>query len=319
MKKVKKLIVGFVVVVLLVILSIPLWIDRAARVGIETGGSFALGVPTKLDGIDIGLLSGTSELTGLSVANPKGFSADPFLRLNGGKLAVSLGSLRTDTVEIPEFSLSGIGLNLEKKLDGANYKVILDNVGRFESKGSSGSASSEPSQDGGKKFVVREIVIKDVTVNAAMAGLGDLGKVSVKIDEIRLNNVGSGSDKGVLMGELVNTILKAILAATLQKGGLPADLMSELQGSLASLKSLEQLGTSLAVNIDGTLKQVAGQAQAAAQQVGEAAKQVQAGAAEAAKQVEAGAAQAADQAKSAAKSVTEGLGNLLPKTEEKKP
>ena len=53
MKKIKRLVVGGMVLVVLILTSGVIWIDSVAKIGIETGSSFALGVDTKLDSADI--------------------------------------------------------------------------------------------------------------------------------------------------------------------------------------------------------------------------------------------------------------------------
>ena len=133
MKKIKRVVVGGVVLVVLILTSGVIWIDSVAKTGIETGSSFALGVDTKLDSADIGIFSGRSELVGLKVSNPPGYQSDNFLELGGGVLDVSLASLTSETVEVSEFTLTGIDMYLEKKVLKSNYKTIMDNLGRFES------------------------------------------------------------------------------------------------------------------------------------------------------------------------------------------
>jgi len=302
MKRIRRIILGVIVLLVLVILSIPLWIDRAARRGVEVGSEFALGVPTTLADADIGIFAGRTQLDGLNISNPKGFDSPHFLTLDKGRLAVSLGSLRTDTVEVPEFALEGIDVNLERKAGKANYQVIMGNLGRFESKEESAQDSKS-----GKKFVIREILIKNVKVNVDLLPVGgSLTKTTVPIDEIRLKDVGTGSNKGVLISQLTDVLLKAIIMAAVEKGGgiIPADVLGELKGSLASLESLQQVGAQLAVNIDGTVKQITGQA-------GEAVKQVNQAVGDAAKNL-------TDQAKAVQDEAKKGLEKLLPPKEEKK-
>src|SRR5687767_9294603 len=87
-----------VVLVLVAVVAVVLGIDSIARKAIEKGGTYALGVDTKLAKADIGLFAGTTELGGLTVANPPGFEATPFLSLGHAELAVTLGSLQSDVI-----------------------------------------------------------------------------------------------------------------------------------------------------------------------------------------------------------------------------
>jgi hypothetical protein len=266
MKHVKRLIVAAIVVVVLVVVGAVLGIDRLARTGVEAGSTYALGVPTTLNKADIGIVSGRSELSGLTIANPKGFDADHLLTLNEGALDVSVGSLTKDTVEIPEFSLTGIDVNLESKATGSNYKVILENLGRFES-----GKDAQTGQQEGKKFIIREIIIKNVKVHVNLSPLGgSLLKVTVPIDELRLRNVSGESDKGIVLAQLADTLIKAILTATIERGQgiVPGDMLNELGSGLKNLTSLADGGTTLSVAVDGKLKEVGEELNKAAKQLG---------------------------------------------------
>ena len=95
MKWIKRIVILLVLVVVVVAVIAVVMIDRIAKTGVEQGGTYAMGVTTKLDGIHIGLLSGSVSLDGLSVENPEGFKADHFLKLGDGSVEVSLGSRRS--------------------------------------------------------------------------------------------------------------------------------------------------------------------------------------------------------------------------------
>jgi hypothetical protein len=243
MKYLFKLIAVLVVLVVVALVAVVYYIDAIAKRGVEAGATFALGVPTTLETADVGILSGEFSMSGLTVSNPPGFDAPHFLRLNDGGVAVSLGSLREDTVELPHLTLSGIDVNLQKKPDGSNFQAILANLKRFEGDG------SKPADDaGGKKFVIRKVEVKDIHVHADVVPIGgSLTRVDVPIESIVLNDVGSGGS-GVNMSELANVLFKAIFAAVLQKGGgiLPADMLKDLGGGLEQLKGLGDLNVQVA-------------------------------------------------------------------------
>lgn len=323
MKHIKKIVLIAVLAVVLVAIAAVVWIDRIAKVGIEKGGTFALGVPTTLDSASIGILSGNSAITVLQVANPPGYSAPHFLKLNSGQLNVALGSLTKDTIEVPLFALTGIDVNLEKKAGKANYQVITDSLSRLESGKDKPAESKEAKETGeGKKFVIREIVIKDVKAHVNLLPIGgNVTEVTVPIDELRLTDVGTGG-KAISLAELTNTLVKAILTATITKGGgvIPPEVLGDLQGSLANLQSLKDVGATLAVNVDGAMKDIAGGLGKAAQGLGEAVKNPTEAAqklGEAAKDVTAAPQKLGDAAQDATKKVTGALDNLLQKKDAK--
>lgn len=291
MKKLVKLAVLLVVLVIAAVAALFFYIDSIARRGIEVASTAALGVNTTLNKADVGILSGTFDMGGLNVSNPGGFQSPHFLTLGDGGMAVSLGSLNKPTVELPYLKLSGIDVNLERRENKSNYQVILDHVKSLETDG----GTSKPSSGGAeKKFIIREVKVTDINVHVDLLPIGgQLTKVSVPISEIALRDIGSGTDGGMVLRELVPTLLKAILAAAVQKGGeiIPADVLGELQGSLAQLKSLESLGVSLSGDLQKQVGDIANKA-------GEIGKGVQ---------------DAADKAKKAADDIGKGLKDLIPK------
>lgn len=259
-----------VLVVVVALIAVMVGINGIARAGIEKGGTYALGVPTTLRSANVGVLSGTFAMSGLNVANPEGYASASFLTLGDGAVAVSLQSLRSETVEIPTLRLETITASLERKGGQSNYQTILDHL-----KGLSGGGGEKPSQKpssgDGKKFVIGELLIRDVKVHLDVFGgpggaLQKLTAVDIPIDEIKLTNVGkTGSGvagSGVTMGELASIVVRAVLAAAVEKGGglIPGDVLGELQGSLASLGSLEGLGMNVVANAKGAVENLAGEA-----------------------------------------------------------
>lgn len=242
MKVMKK--IGVVIVVLLVVVVLALgagvlYADSIAKTGIEKGSTYALGVPTTLGGADVGIMSGTFSMQGLSVQNPPGYKDPAFFELGKGGVEVGLGTLTKDVVEIPKLELSGIRINLERNSKGANYQTIMDNLKKLQ-----GAESKPSAESGGKKFIVRQIVIQDVKVKADLIGFpGGVSEVTVPIHEIRLSNVGT-AEGGVSMGTLAGDIVKAVMASAAAEGGgiIPGDLLTDLKGGLAQLPGLDKLG-----------------------------------------------------------------------------
>lgn len=234
MKKLAKLVAVLLVLLGVAVLGIFVYIDSIAKAAIERGSTYALGVETTLRWADVGILSGEFAMGGLKIDNPDGFDGDHFLQLERADVEVSLASLRQDTVELPLLVLSGVDMKLQRTLAGANYQVILDNLKRFES-----NQSKDPglSDESGRTFVIREVLISDVNVEVDLLPIGgQLNRVKVAIDEIRLINVGS---EGVSMSQLTNVIIQAILAAVVQNAAdLPIDLITDLGGGLAGLTGL---------------------------------------------------------------------------------
>jgi hypothetical protein len=238
MKWIKRIVVLVVLVVVVVGAIGYIAVDRIAKAGIEQGGTHAMGVETKLDGIHVGLFSGSVSMDGLSIENPEGFKADHFMSLGDGSVDVTLGSLMGDKVEVPMLQLNDIDLSLEKDGGKANYQVILDHLASVS------GGQNEPVEDTGeegKKFVIKELVITDVKVQAEV--IGGMS-VPITIPEIHLTDIGTDSDKGVLLKDLSGIILTAILTSVVEQAGdvLPGGIGEGLQGGLAAVGDLGDFG-----------------------------------------------------------------------------
>ncbi|MBI5365896.1 MAG: hypothetical protein HZA54_02565 [Planctomycetes bacterium] len=264
MKTLLKLAAALLVVALLAVGVAFLSIDRMAKGAVEQGASAALGVPTTLDGASVGIFSSRFAMTRLTVANPEGFKTPHFLVFTTSEMEVTLAGLRADPVEVPRMTISGIDLNLEKTATGANYSAIMDHMKKLE---------ADPEYAKRKKFVIHELVLRDVTVHVDAGALGKLtGSGPLKIPELTLHDVGSAGNKGMTAVEVTSAVTKTLLLSTLEtgKGLLPTEFLGELGGSLGRLKSLtgegiklpagltEKLGEGLGKAMDGLGKQLEG-------------------------------------------------------------
>lgn len=241
MKRLLKVLLVLVVIVLLAGIVVVFSIDGIARAGLENGATSALGVKTSVRDMDVAITGGECNLEGLQVANPQGFRSDHFLALDAGRVVVSLGSLLEERVVIPALHLSDIDLNLEMKEGKANYSVILDNISKSR-------PEDEPREDEGKKFVIHDTSIRNVSVDLDMVPAGvELAKLTLEIPEIRLKNIGSESGKGVVLSELSAIIVRAILEAVARKGTgqIPTAALADLEAGLEQVRILGDLGIEL--------------------------------------------------------------------------
>ena len=256
MKKLLRLAMILALVLVAGLVAVFVAIDSIARAAIETGATLALGVETTLDDADVGVARGEFAMSGLSVSNPEGYDASHFITLSDGRTAVSLGTLREDVVEIPTLELTGLDMQLEKKGGVANYDVILENLKRFES---DDDGSEEAEEEDSRKFVVKQLVIRDVTVHTALLPVGGkLTRADLRVDELKLENIGSGGD-GLPMGKLVAVIVQAVFVAIVEKGAhLPAELVAGISGGLESLGSLANVDV-LVDGVGATVRELTGQ------------------------------------------------------------
>ncbi len=265
MKLVKRLVI--VVVLLVVVLIVGAFvglyfINDLVKVGVEKGGTYAMGVKTSLGSADVGVLSGKAGLKELAVANPDGFKGGQFFGLGLAVVEVSLSSLQSDVVEVPKLELSGVRASLEKKDGKTNYKVILDNLAKLKT----GKADAPQPAREGKKFVIKELTIKDVRVSVDLLDSPvPLGSIVVPIESIHLTDLGTAG-KGLPLSDIAAIVVRAVLATAVENGNglIPADILGDLQGQLAVLGNLDQLGVKVDAVVGKELGKAVEQAKAEA-------------------------------------------------------
>lgn len=269
------------VVVATVLLTILLYINSLVVAAVEKGGTYALGTRVSLQNCDLRPLAGKMSLLQLKVYNPTGFTGDTFFYFENASTSVDLSTLQKPTIVIPEFSMSGVALRLERAGDKSNYQTILDSVAAKSAGSSSTPAPSSPAPKpkDEKHVVINSLILKKIDIEVRFAGgkpanglakaVGDLTTVKIPIDEIRLTNVGkTGSGvggTGVTPGELVSIIARAVMAAAAEKGGslLPTDMLGDIQGNLS--KFADGVGVEVIGDVKATVNGVAADAAKAAQ------------------------------------------------------
>jgi len=229
-----KLIVFIVVLLAACVGGALFYSSHIAKLGIERGAEYALGVTTTVDSVGIRLLRGEIRVRELRIANPTGFTEPYFLEIGSFTFHTPPRNVLEDTVEVQLVAFDALAIDIERKKKSSNYGTILSNLDKFESSDPQASSTSGD-QGASKQFVVRELTITNVTAKLRQEVLaGQDAAVTVTIPEIRLRDVGTESG-GVTMGELTGIVTKAVLDAVTKSAGVPAAILGDLAGSLKGL------------------------------------------------------------------------------------
>ncbi len=272
----KRLMIVLAVLLVLLIIAIGValyYLDTLLKRGIERGGAAALGVPTQVDVAHLGLLAGELSLKKLEITNPQGYSGAHFMTIDDLDAAVTLKSLTQDTIEVPYLRLTDVYVSLEKKGEKANYEVILENIKEFQKGFKSSDTQKSPGATGGgkesssssKRFVIKEISIKNIQVDAQVKQMGGLlgtATVRITIPEIKVTNIGTEEGNAVAIEEVTGVVTQAVLKAVLEQGAgvLPPEIARGLNGALGGLGgvTVEVIGTVGKGVLDGTGKVIEG-------------------------------------------------------------
>lgn len=232
----KRIAIGLLVVLLVAGAGIAFSLDALVERAIERGSEYALGVDTEVGSVRLGVLGGRFGLKGLRVSNPAGFDSPHFLSLREVRTGIDLRTLRSPVVEMPELVLSGIDLHIERRLDrGTNYGKLLDHLEKTTGSGEKPAAEGPPAEDG-KRFVIRELALRDVTAHLHLAPeLGTLPATEIALPEVKLRGVGSGGAGGISLAQLSELVVRTVLASAARQGTKLGPLAEGLQGRVEAL------------------------------------------------------------------------------------
>lgn len=214
----KKIIVG--VVVLIAIAGGVAWylfsnLDSIVKAAIETYGTAAAQANVRVDKVSITIASGSATISGLTVANPKGFSNLHALDLGSVTAALDTSSITgSSPVVIKEVDVERPQVTYEVDNSGtSNLATIQKNAASYAGGASGGTQASGQS---GRKLVIDDLVIRQGQVSVSATALK--GKsLTAPLPEIHLTNIGKSSG-GATPGQVAGQVLAAISGAAAKVG-----------------------------------------------------------------------------------------------------
>lgn len=199
-------------------------LDRLVAHVIETSGSGMTGTAVRVEGVNVSLADGRATLTGLTVANPPGYSDEP---------AVSLGeiSARVDygTGTIAEIVARAPVIRVETRGGSTNLSDIQAHARQQSGDGAGGSGQGgEP-----RRYTIGLIEIRDARAIVVSGHAGDPREIA--IGDLRFRDLSGTSD------EIAAGIVRQLTARVLEKAARSAvrDRLGERLGR--ELEKLEGL------------------------------------------------------------------------------
>jgi len=213
-------------------------IDKIVKTAVEEIGPKVLGTEVRLAEVKIDIAAGRGELRGLTVANPKGFSAANVFSLGETALEIDTSSITGDVIVINEVLISNAYLLAEQKgLNDTNLQALLDNI-ESGSESSAAKPAAASSADSGAKEIL--LAVKKFTFTDSKMTLmsEQFGEQSLDLPPIRLSNLGS-KEKGLTPEQLANAVIKPLIA---QAKKAAKNRLEDLAKEKLSEKLTEKLG-----------------------------------------------------------------------------
>ena len=298
MKKVLKFlmwtIVGILALVLVLLLTTPLWLGPTVATATTKITPHITGTPFVLEGASLNPYTGKYSITKLTLGNPEGYSVPTAFSVSNVAVDVEMSSLLTDTIHIREITI----------VDPYASYVSKDGVNNFEwiaahAKKKIGLKDEEEDEEKSKK----KVIIDRLTVSGTRVKLKILPEMP--IPTITLTDI--GKDKGGASWEEVGQMLADAFTKTASSIG------EGLNSALGALGDGANSIVGSATNALGGASEALGDA---TKSIGDTTKSIGSGALDAGKSIGNGALDAGkaigNGALDAGKSIGEGLKKLNP-------
>ncbi len=181
-------------------------VDAIVENLIEEQGSAATGTAVRVAGVSIDLREATGSVTGLTVANPEGFGADPAIEFGALQLRLDAGSLFEMPIVVENIDVGEAVLRMEQSGGRNNLQVLLDNL--------RGEPPAEPdAQDERQRVVIERFALSDANASLSIADLDE--QRTVDVPDIVLTDIGRKSG-GATAAEVARQVLEPVIRRTLQ-------------------------------------------------------------------------------------------------------
>jgi hypothetical protein len=194
-------------------------LDSIVKTAIEKYGSEATKTAVRVSSVKIRLSAGSGEISGLTVANPRGFSSPHIFRLGKISTAIDVHSVTSSPIVIDELRISSpqVVYEMNQGLD-SNIFVLKKNVQASAASSIKKIGKEKP----GKKeirIVIKKLVIDSGSIEAHAAAFKDKPQ-SLTLKHFEMTNVGGrdGAPPAQIAEEILTTLMKEVGGAVVQAG-----------------------------------------------------------------------------------------------------
>lgn len=224
----KFLLVLLIILLLLVggVYYLFLNLEPIVKKAVNKYGSQITGTEVTLGGFKLSPLSGEAELTGIRVANPKGYQEPYILSVGSVYAKLNVKSVLEPVIVVEQIRITEPAISYElKDVTMSNVSELLANINKNTSSAGAGTedAAQKPAKaeteaqpkgetGAGKKVVINLLNVTGGNINVG-ASLGGKGATAdVPLPDIQLKDIGRENGKeGKSIAETVSDVLKKIL------------------------------------------------------------------------------------------------------------
>lgn len=174
----KKILIALVAVLLILIgagVFLASNLDGYIKETIEKEGSIALGSQVSLQAVETDLAAGSAKLSGLSIANPKGYSSEHAFSVNTIQAKVDYGNQIIEEVLIEKPTI-----NADVNGTRSNFQDLVDQMPETADESEAEAAEEEPT------ITINSFKLLEATVNLTH---DKLGATTFVMDDLILSNI----------------------------------------------------------------------------------------------------------------------------------
>ena len=217
MKFVKYTVLAVILLVVAALVAGWLYLEPLVKGVVHKYGTQIVGTEVNLGGFSLNPLKGEVSISGLTVANPKGYSAPNLLSLGGVSVKVNPKSLLSDTIVVENVAISKPEITYEMPdFTTSNVMQIQQNV----AKNTASSAKAEPSEEkaevkaentgASKKVIIRKVLVEDGALSAITPLQKNDNALTLNMPAIEITGIGE-EKQAMSISESVTEIFNKIL------------------------------------------------------------------------------------------------------------
>jgi len=232
MKKALKIllwtIVGILALVLVLVLTIPLWLGSAVTAVANKVAPEYTGTPFSLDGVGINPYTGKYRVTKLNLGNPQGYPVPTAFSVSNVFVDVEMSSLFSDTIHIREIAINDTYVSYVSRDGVNNFEWIGNHVN--EKLGPKEEEEKVEDEGPGKKVVIDKLTISGTRLKLKM--LPEMPVPAIALVDIGKDKGGATWDEvGKLLADAVMKASSSLGAGLTSAIGALGDEANNIVGS----------------------------------------------------------------------------------------
>jgi uncharacterized protein involved in outer membrane biogenesis len=218
MKKVKKILLGIVIGLLVLIvvgvIVVGLFLGKIVKEGVNTIGPKITQTPLTVDAVDVSVLTGSARVKNLVIGNPGGFKAPNAITVGLAAVSVSPMSVLSDKIVVRSIRVESPEITFEGNPLGANnLKKIQDNVNAAAANFQSPLSTNQPPKTAAPAKPGAKFEVDDFLITGAKVHIGN--GATLQLPDIHLTDLGKGPE-GITAADLTKRVLSEVISGTIK-------------------------------------------------------------------------------------------------------